>query len=71
MHVRTCSLVRHLCREIKSKIELKHFYIYDFDPKAVQSSSAASRDRYLRYYSLNRQMILKMKSLKHTTCNLD
>ena len=27
-------------REIKSKIKLKHSYIYDFDPKAVQSSSA-------------------------------
>ena len=40
MHVRTCNLVRHLCREIKSKIKLKHSYIYDFDPKAVQSSSA-------------------------------
>ena len=35
MHVRTCNLVRHLCREIKSKIKLKHSYIYDFDPKAV------------------------------------
>ena len=40
VHVRTCNLVRHLCREIKSKIKLKHSYIYDFDPKAVQSSSA-------------------------------
>ena len=40
MHVRTCNLVRQLCREKKSKIQLKHSYIYDFDPKAVQSSSA-------------------------------
>ena len=43
MHVRTCNLVRHLYREIKSTIELgtiEHSYIYDFDPKAVQSSSA-------------------------------
>ena len=32
MHVRTCKMVRDLCREIKSKIELKHSYIYDFGP---------------------------------------
>ena len=40
MHVRTCNLVRQLCREKKSKIKLKQIVIYDFDPKAVQSSSA-------------------------------
>ena len=39
MHVRTCNLVRHLCREIKSKIKLKHSYIYDFDPKAMLSNA--------------------------------
>ena len=39
MHMRTCNLVRQLCRENKSKIEPKHTYI-DFDPKAVHSSSA-------------------------------
>ena len=31
---------RQLCREKKSKIKLKQIVIYDFDPKAVQSSSA-------------------------------
>ena len=35
VHVRTCNLVRHLCRENKSTIELNYSYIYDFDPKAM------------------------------------
>ena len=39
VHVRTCNLVRHLCRENKSKIQLKHSYIYDFDPKAMLSNA--------------------------------
>ena len=39
MHVRTCNLVRHLSREIKSTIELKHSYIYDFAPKAMLSNA--------------------------------
>ena len=39
MHVRTCNLVRHLSREIKFTIELKHSYIYDFAPKAMLSNA--------------------------------
>ena len=47
MHVRTCKLVRHLLREIKSTIELKHSYIYDFGPRqclAMPASSDKSAD---------------------------
>ena len=40
VHVRTCIFQRRLPRERKRTFELKHSYIYDFDPKAVQSSSA-------------------------------
>ena len=39
VHVRTWNLVRELCRENKSKIKLKHTYIYDFDPKAMLSNA--------------------------------
>ena len=39
VHVRTCKLIRHLCRITKSTIELKHSYIYDFDPKAMLSNA--------------------------------
>ena len=45
MHVRTCNLVRHICREIKSKIELKYSYIYDFDPKAMLSNAGLVQNR--------------------------
>ena len=47
MHVRTCNLVRHLCREIKSKIQLKHSYIYDFDPKAMLSNAGLFRNIFV------------------------
>ena len=39
VHVRTCKLIRHLCRITKSTIELKHSYIYDFGPKAMLSNA--------------------------------
>ena len=32
--------VPFLCNKIRSTFELKHSYVYEFDPKAVQSSSA-------------------------------
>ena len=38
VRVRTCNFERRFPPERKSNIE--HIYIYDFDPKAVQSSSA-------------------------------
>ena len=40
VRVRTCNFERRFSPVRKSNIELKHSYIYDFDPKAVQSSSA-------------------------------
>ena len=46
MHVRTCKMVRNLCREIKSKIELKHSYIYDFGPRQCLAIPASSDMRY-------------------------
>ena len=45
MYVRTWSLVRQLCRENRSKIQLKRSYIYDFDPRQCNQAVPASSSK--------------------------